>query len=146
MICGKYKIHYLFLVFLYERVLLKNLKMYQLTFSTSVENNSTDDVNVAIENSRACVQSSHVHRLHLTQLVLPRVVTQKLFRNLNPVKQEKVLSLTIVETVSQCNLFNDPGWQLWPNMAIMLWHGMSMVIHTCHGMIMARSWHCHYEM
>ena len=40
----------------------------------------------------------------------------------------------------------DPGWQPWSNMAIMVWHGMIMVIHTRHGMIMVRSWHGHQKM
>ena len=34
-----------------------------------------------------------------------------------------------------------PGWQPWSSITIMLWHGKIMVIRTCHGMIMARSWH-----
>ena len=34
-----------------------------------------------------------------------------------------------------------PGWQPLSNMTIMLWYGLIIVIHTFHGMLMARSFH-----
>ena len=39
-----------------------------------------------------------------------------------------------------------PGLTAMVNMTIMLWHGMIMVIHTRHGMIMAVSWHSYTEI
>ena len=42
------------------------------------------------------------------------------------------------------NFLQRPGLQPWSNMTMMLCHGMNMVFHTHHDMVMAISWHiCH---
>ena len=44
------------------------------------------------------------------------------------------------------NEIDYPGWQPWSNMKIVLWHGMIMVIHTRHGVIMVISFHGHHNI